>query len=79
MIFDGLMVAAAIKQAQAFQEQETQALRVMADIMSPADFDAAVKRIEARRQLARQRELDERRHQETIAAIRSTSFWRFGG
>ena len=82
MIYDGMMVATEIMQAQAADKQERQSLIALADTMSTEAFLSLVEARAARKELMRQRELDERRderrHQETIAAIRSTSFWRFG-
>ena len=78
MIFDGAMVIYAIRRAKALHDQELQALKVMADSLSPEDFRAAVAQMEAKKETWRKQAEDERRHQETVAAIRSTSFWRFG-
>ena len=78
MIFDALMVVCEIQKAKVLQEQELQMRKAMADSLSPEEFRAEIARMKAEKEIWRKQEEEERRHKETVAAIRSTSFWRFG-
>ena len=78
MLFDCAMIIGTLQQAKSLHDQDLQARAVMAQLMSPEDFQSTVNRIDERRELKLTEDEADRRHKETISAIRATSFWRFG-
>ena len=77
-MFGMTLIVSQIQAEIALAEQERKMIDRLRLALPPEEFSAWLAKHEAEKREAHDRRTEERRHQETCEAIRSTSFWRFG-